>query len=107
MLARLGATLFSFRGRIPRSTFWWTMLLLGSGLMLVRVALEAGFGPRGSLVLFPFLVWAALAHAARRLRDRGRRPAWLVLVLVPVIGPLWALIELGLRRGIPGENRYG
>ena len=44
---------------------------------------------------------------SRRLRDRGRSPFWLLAGAVPILGPLWLLIELGLRRGTPGENPYG
>jgi uncharacterized membrane protein YhaH (DUF805 family) len=29
------------------------------------------------------------------------------VALVPVIGPVWLFIELGLLRGTPHENQYG
>src|SRR5262245_21974074 len=47
------------------------------------------------------------ALLAKRMRDRGRSPAWLLAALVPLLGPLWLLVELGLRKGTPGENQYG
>ena len=107
MLEKPGRLLFSFRERMPRSTFWWSLLLLGAAFVALLVLLEALFGRPASLVLYPPFFWAVAALATRRLRDRGRRPAWLLLLLVPIVGPLWALVELGLRRGTPGENRYG
>ena len=58
-------------------------------------------------MLYPFLLWTLAALAVRRLHDRGRRPAWLLLLLVPLLGPLLAIFELGFRPGTPGENPYG
>jgi uncharacterized membrane protein YhaH (DUF805 family) len=107
MLGKLGQLLFSFRGRIPRSTFWWTALTLGFAFFVLLVFLETVLGRAASLVLYPPFFWIVAALATKRLRDRGRHPAWLLLLLIPVIGPLWALFELGLRRGTPGENQYG
>jgi uncharacterized membrane protein YhaH (DUF805 family) len=104
MFSRL---LLSFRGRIPRSTFWLTILLLGFAFICLLISLETIFGRASSLVLYPPFFWAGAAVVTKRLRDRGKSPVWLALVLIPLIGPLWLLIELGLLRGTPGENRYG
>ena len=41
------------------------------------------------------------------MRDRGKSPAWLLVALIPVLGPLWLCVDLGLLRGTPGENQYG
>ena len=103
----LGHLLFSFRGREPRATFWWTTLLAGAAFVALLCALEAALGRQASLVLYPPFFWIVAALAVKRLRDRGRGPAWLLVLLIPVLGPLWALVELGLRRGTAGENRYG
>lgn len=107
MILSLGRRLLSFRGRTPRATFWWTALLVGSVFVVLFTFLEATFGPRSSLVLYPPFFWAVAALAVRRLHDRGRSPAWLLVALVQILGPLWLLVELGFRRGTPGENRYG
>jgi uncharacterized membrane protein YhaH (DUF805 family) len=107
MIAKLGRLLFSFRGRIPRSFFWWTALALGIVFIVLLVFLETTFGRQSSLALYPLFFWIAAALATRRLRDRGRHPGWFLALLVPVIGPLWMAFELGFRRGTPGENQYG
>ena len=107
MPERLGRLLFSFRGRMPRATFWCSALLTAAAFVALLVLLEAAFERQASLVIYPPLFWAMAALAVRRLRDRGRRPAWLLMLLIPIVGPLWALLELGFRRGTPGENRYG
>ena len=104
---RLRYLLFSFRGRVPRGALWWTAILVCAAFVVLMVVLEAALGEKASLILYPPLFWIVAALAVKRLRDRGRRPAWLLLLLVPIVGPLWALVELGFRRGTPGENRYG
>ena len=107
MSRTLGRLLFSFGGLIPRATFWWAGLALGGAFVALYVFFDAALGPASTLVLYPPFFWVLAALAAKRLRDRGRTPAWLLAVLVPVLGPLWLLIELGLRRGTPDENQYG
>lgn len=99
--------LLSFSGRIPRSTFWLTALLLAVVFIILLVALESILGRSASLVLYPPFFWAMAALATKRLHDRGKSPLWFLLVLIPVLGPLWLLLELGFLRGTPGENRYG
>jgi uncharacterized membrane protein YhaH (DUF805 family) len=99
--------IFSFRGRVPRSTFWWTQMLLCVAFVVLFVFLDSTVGRASTLVLYPPLFWIAIATAVKRLRDRARAPAWLLVSLVPVLGPLWLLVELGLLRGTPGENQYG
>jgi Protein of unknown function (DUF805) len=32
---------------------------------------------------------------------------WVLIVLIPIIGAIWLLIELGLLKGTPGPNRFG
>src|SRR5262249_61315411 len=107
MLEKLGRLLFSFSGRMPRSPFWWPALLTAIAFVALLVLLEKLFGRPASLVLYPPFFWVMAALATRRLRDRGRHPAWLLLLLVAIVGPLWALDVLGLRRGIRCEELGG
>jgi uncharacterized membrane protein YhaH (DUF805 family) len=107
MLTNLGRRLFSFKGRITRSAFWCSALLLGGAFVVLFVFLDHTAGRASTLVLYPPFFWAMAALAVKRLRDRGKHPAWLAVLLIPVLGPLWALIALGLKRGTPGENQYG
>lgn len=99
--------LFRFRGRVPRFEFWWTSILLGITFVVLFVFLDETLGYASTLILYPPFLWIAAAVAVKRMRDRGKSPAWLALVLVPVLGPLWLLVDLGLLRGTPGENQYG
>jgi uncharacterized membrane protein YhaH (DUF805 family) len=99
--------LFRFRGRVPRSAFWWTLILSGAAFVILFVFLDATLGRASTLVLYPPFFWIAAAAAVKRMRDRGKSPAWLLVALVPVLGPLWLFVDLGLLRGTPGENHYG
>lgn len=99
--------LFSFHGRVPRATVWWSGILLWVAFIVLFVFLDATFGRTSTLLLYPPFFWIAAALAVKRIRDRGKSPAWLLIALVPVIGPLWLFVELGLLRGTPGENHFG
>jgi uncharacterized membrane protein YhaH (DUF805 family) len=98
---------FSYRGRLRRSTFWLVSLFLIVAFGAVFAALEAGVGRSSTLVLYPPFFWSAGALLVRRWHDRGRSAAWLLVLLLPILGPLWTGLQLGLLRGTRGENRYG
>ena len=70
----------------------------------------AAVGPIGGLALFVFGVaafWISLAIAIKRFHDRDKVGWWVLITLVPVIGPIWYLIECGFLRGTTGPNKYG
>ena len=115
--------LFSFQGRVNRAKFW----LVALGIFVVEVILfaailggaamsgdpekiEAAIGPLDGVVIFVFVViatWISIAVAVKRYHDRNKSGWWVLIVLVPVIGGLWYLIECGFLRGTPGPNNYG
>jgi uncharacterized membrane protein YhaH (DUF805 family) len=115
--------LFSFRGRANRAKFW----LVAIGILVIEAILFAVFGgsaalsadprealaamgPLAGIVIFVFVVvavWASLAVAVKRFHDRNKSGWWVLIVLVPVIGSLWYLIECGFLRGTEGTNNYG
>jgi uncharacterized membrane protein YhaH (DUF805 family) len=106
--------LLSFQGRIPRQTFW--LGILGAlGIFLVVCGIVSEFdGPDGkspydgilAVILLPYL-WVSLAIQVKRWHDRGHS-GWRVLInLIPIIGWIWVLVELGFRKGATGGNQYG
>lgn len=52
-------------------------------------------------------VWWSLAVAVKRCHDRGKSGWWCLLMLVPIIGFIWWLVDLGILEGQEGENRWG
>jgi uncharacterized membrane protein YhaH (DUF805 family) len=108
--------LFSFQGRIGRCDFWLTSLPLGLVHFVVESFLDGAAKNSDGvaltavllcLVWLPVFVWASLATQVKRWHDRDRS-GWMVLInLIPLVGPLWAFIELGFLRGTVGANRFG
>ncbi len=99
--------LFSLKGRIGRGDFWYAVLFALSAFIVLRGAIEAAFGPAGSRVLYPPLYFLLTAVCVKRYHDLGRSGWWLLLLLIPVLGPAWVVWSLGARRGMRVENRYG
>ena len=53
------------------------------------------------------IVWVFFVNRVRRLHDLGKSGWWLFFELVPVVGSIWTLIELGFFPGKAGTNAYG
>jgi uncharacterized membrane protein YhaH (DUF805 family) len=43
----------------------------------------------------------------KRWHDRDKSGWWMLITLVPIIGAIWLLIELGFLKGTPGPNQFG
>lgn len=106
-ILRLAKLLFTFRGRLPRGTYWLVTTTTLLVFLVAQVFLESTLGRGSTLALYPPLYWALLALSARRLHDCARGAGWLLIACVPVLGALWLFLELGLRKGTPGDNQYG
>lgn len=98
---------FTWRGRLRRRSFWWMALAAGTAFVLLFLALEQLLGRGATWLLYPPLFATVLSQAVRRLHDQARAAGWLLVVLVPVLGPLLLAFLLLLKRGTPGENQYG
>ena len=120
-------SLFSFDGRLNRAKLWLILIATDIAvfvLLAILVAVTGGsmtMGEDGSmpsmgggvignlvaLVIFVAAVWIGFAVGVKRYHDRGKSGWWVLIVLVPVIGGLWYLIECGFLRGTIGPNAYG
>ncbi len=93
-------------------TFWYfaaPLLLIWQLTLFIDAAslnIDGQVGHCSGLLLFVVAI-PAWSIAAKRCRDRGHPNWYLFLWFIPIIGPLWLLIELGLRRGTLGPNKYG
>ncbi|MDB0055758.1 DUF805 domain-containing protein [Akkermansiaceae bacterium] len=107
--------LFSFSGRVPRRIYWGVTLLV----TVVMYAMMFGiFGideekepsTIGLLIFLALLVpffWISLAIGVKRWHDRDKS-GWMTLVgMIPLVGPIWTLVERGCSRGTVGPNQYG
>ncbi len=52
-------------------------------------------------------IWWSLAVAVKRCHDRGKSGWWVLVALIPIIGFIWWLVDLGILEGEEGENRWG
>lgn len=113
--------LVSFEGRVGRGTFWMTWV----GLAFAAVAAAVGAdvfldGPPGSgifalativaavlVMIFALLfLLMSIANEAKRWHDVNKSGWWVLLNLVPGLGPL-VFLFLGLFPGTKGPNRFG
>ena len=108
--------LFSFKGRIPRQTFWFAyigaakflVLVLASGASDLPVAQE---GPNALDVMGRFVfvlsLWCNLAIIAKRYHDLGKSAWRILIIMIPIVGFLFLLLECGFVKGNAGPNKYG
>ncbi|MBI1891922.1 MAG: DUF805 domain-containing protein [Burkholderiales bacterium] len=93
-------------GRISRGTWLYRLIALGLLCTAFGMLAESLLGEIGAAVFAALFIWCAGAMSIQRLHDTGRSGWALLALLVPVLGPLWLLVQL-LRRGGEGDNRFG
>jgi uncharacterized membrane protein YhaH (DUF805 family) len=126
----------SFKGRANRKPFWLGMLVLSIISTILWMILGGVFGlsamnefdvsanaspeaidaagramfakilPALGILLLATL-WPTLAIYTKRWHDRDKSGWWSLIILIPIIGGIWILIELGFLRGTDGPNRFG
>ena len=102
-------------GRVNRKQFWlWLVLpLTAIEILLALVDVKTGnYNPELSVGLFSgIFALVALIPAIivyiKRFHDRDKSGWWVLIGLIPVIGSIWLLFELGFLKGTPGPNRFG
>jgi len=102
--------LFSFKGRISRSTFWIYALLSYFGFAAISIPFILYASKDYSLLFIAFIplyIWLSLAISVKRWHDRNKS-GWFVLInCIPYLGWLWTFIENGLLAGDVSHNEYG
>lgn len=106
--------LTSFEGRINRGKFWAGIGVLFAGSVVASIVdLAIGtYSYENSIGLLSGLwalaaIYLGLAIYVKRWHDRDKSGWWTLIVLVPVVGAIWILIELGIFEGTRGPNRFG
>lgn len=107
-------------GRMGRSEFWWSFLLLFA-LTLAAIAADAiniaAILERGtwqdveitglwSIYLLPLQIVPNVTAAIRRLHDTGRSGFWMLVTFVPFVGVIWYFVMLMLPSE-PEDNGWG
>lgn len=103
--------LFSFKGRISRKPFWiFNLIVFVGGLVLgsfTEVSPDINQITKPQLMFMIWIFWPSLAVQAKRWHDRDKSALWIFINLIPLVGPIWSLVENGFLPGTSGENRFG
>ena len=120
----------NFEGRINRQPFWlgllaliivqWIVMfivatLLGVSLMPtvdpnIAPDVAASMAIKAMIpiwIVSLLFLYPALAVYTKRWHDRDKSGWWTLIILVPLIGAIWVLVECGFLRGTDGPNRFG
>ncbi len=107
---KLASLLLASQGRVGRRDFWLKAMVPLAAAMAVAWALDVWAIGTGGLLFWAVVIaaiWPIIAVNIKRCHDRGR-PGWFSLVaLIPVVGQIGWLVELGLGASAPGRNIYG
>lgn len=104
----------NFQGRATRSEYWYWFLfyiLLSAATNIVDAGLRHVFLIHGlfsiiAALIYLFLFVPNLAVGVRRLHDLDKSGWWLLLVFIPLVGPIILLVWF-CTSGTPGANQYG
>lgn len=105
--------LFSLEGRIGVKQFWLGLLsglastialAMGIGLVVAIGLIATDAGPEtaewatfiASGVVVAYAVFTQLAVTVKRCHDSGRSGWWSLMSLIPFVGLVWVILELGL-----------
>ncbi|MBX3567707.1 MAG: DUF805 domain-containing protein [Rhizobiaceae bacterium] len=106
--------LTSFEGRINRAKFWACIGVFFVGAIIAMI-IDNLIGttiqnlPYGYVYVLYVLamLYPVFSVYAKRWHDRDKSGWWTLIVLVPIIGGIWLLVELGILQGTRGPNRFG
>jgi uncharacterized membrane protein YhaH (DUF805 family) len=135
MFGYLDFMFLSYSGRIGRTAYWLSFVVLtivevaafalllrlshGSLEQLVQFRHNPDAIPDSVMqdmfvhVMLPPMIVMALflypsyAITTKRWHDRDKSGWWSLIMFVPLIGGIWAFVELGLLGGSDGANGYG
>lgn len=97
---------FSSHGRAARGSWLFRIIALAItcnafGLLAHHIA-----GNTGAALFAVVFIWGTICISTQRLHDIGRSGLHLPVFLVPVLGPIWILLQM-FKAGANGSNRYG
>jgi uncharacterized membrane protein YhaH (DUF805 family) len=117
------AFFFSPSGRFGRAQWWLAQIAVLAIVIVVFVLLGMLYGATeptratdaallaiGFLILLIIslsLIWMTFCFTVKRYHDRGKSAWWYLIQFIPIIGGIWALVELGFCSGDDGDNEYG
>ena len=114
----------TFTGRASRSEYWWWYLvsiviaivfnILSFGTGGYGLQIDGGYAPPRALSIVVWVIWGiwalativpGLALTVRRLHDTDHSGWWILIGLVPLVGPIVLLVFL-LSAPVPAGARF-
>lgn len=102
-----------FEGRTARKPFWMFALwnfIVEVVLFIVFAAIMASTKSHAAIVIFWVyglaVLLPGLGLSVRRLHDTNRTGWWLLIDVVPLVGPI-VLLVFFVMDSTPGDNKYG
>jgi len=99
--------LTSFEGRINRAKYWAGAVAIWVVVMVALFVSLAVDNLAIYVIVAIAIIWPGLALAVKRWHDRGKSGWWVLIALVPLVGQIWAFVEVGFLVGDQGPNEYG
>lgn len=112
---------FSFKGRATRREWWMVTVFTFAAFVaaiiffyLILSSLVSSDSVLGGTVGQLLIPWtfivsliAQYATSVRRYHDRAKSGWWVLIALIPFIGGIWQLVELGFLESVNENNPYG
>ena len=102
------------RGRITRRTYWLFYFLPILAASIVATVVDAVIGSNfgGGYGVFSLLVGLgtlvpSISSGVTRLHDRDHSAWWLLFGLIPLVGGILLLVQIGFLPGTEAPNNYG
>ena len=102
----MAGLLFGFEGRIGRGPFWvgqvvvfllgWLYVAYADRLLAAWIPGSIFMGSGVALILALPIIWMQAAITIKRCHDRGKTGFWSMLLLLPVVGVIWLVIDCGI-----------
>jgi uncharacterized membrane protein YhaH (DUF805 family) len=102
----------SLEGRINRQPFWAgvvVLIVINVAIAIVTNILGAIWGPLAFLgtIASLIMIYPAVVLYAKRWHDRSKSGWWSLVALIPLLGAIYMIYELGFQEGVPETNQYG
>ena len=98
----------NFSGRLGLAGFWW-FVLVNVVIEVVLMILSIAVHPIFFILYFGYalaVLVPSIAAGIRRLHDTGKSGMFILLGLIPIVGPI-ILIVLFAQKSQAGDNAYG
>lgn len=105
-----------FNGRARRKEYWMfflfnvvislSLLILTSIFMVAKIPVLGGIFYILIMLYSLALIVPGIAVTVRRLHDIGKEWVYILVALIPLVGPIWLLV-MCVQDSVPGSNQYG